>query len=241
MNVGKQASRVLSVIGNRALSVSRRLYSETGSIQAERVKPWLGIRGDETLRLDYDLDEDSLVLDVGGYQGQWASDIFAKYCCSIHVCEPVSGFSENIKRRFARNQRIHVHPFGLGNATQFVKMTVCDDGSSAYSNAEGDAETVRLVRGMDFIQKHRIHKLNLVKINIEGGEYDLLEHFIQTSFIFNIENIQIQFHDFVPKAERRMQAIQNRLAQTHYLTYQYPFVWENWRLRSESCGQLLTG
>jgi hypothetical protein len=46
-----------------------------------------------------------------------------------------------------------------------------------------------------------------------------------------IENIQVQFHDFVPDAEGRMQRIQEKLAQTHELTYQYLFVWENWRRR----------
>ena len=40
---------------------------------------WLQDNGDETLRLDYELTPDSMVLDLGGYRGQWASDIFDKY------------------------------------------------------------------------------------------------------------------------------------------------------------------
>lgn len=38
-------------------------------------------------------------------------------------------------------------------------------------------------------------------------------------------------HDFVPDAKRRMQKIQAALSRTHNLTYQYPFVWENWRIK----------
>ena len=68
-----------------------------------------------------------------------------------------------------------------------------------------------------------------MKINIEGGEYDLLEHFLESGFIKNINNIQIQFHDFIPNAEERMKKIQYELEKTHSLTYQYPFVWENWQ------------
>lgn len=42
-----------------------------------RARPWFRDQGDSTLRLDYDLNADSLVVDVGGYLGQWSSDIFA--------------------------------------------------------------------------------------------------------------------------------------------------------------------
>ena len=33
------------------------------------------------------------------------------------------------------------------------------------------------------------------------------------------------------EAGRRMDGLQVRLRETHALTYQYPFVWENWRLK----------
>jgi hypothetical protein len=45
-----------------------------------------------------------------------------------------------------------------------------------------------------------------------------------------ITNLQVQVHDFVPTAEQRMHALQRGLAQTYEMTYQYPFIWENWRL-----------
>jgi hypothetical protein len=39
--------------------------------------------------LEYDLNADSVCIDIGGYEGQWASDIFGRYGCTIHVFEPV--------------------------------------------------------------------------------------------------------------------------------------------------------
>ena len=80
------------------------------------------------------------------------------------------------------------------------------------------------------MSKHNIKKIDLITINIEGSEYDLLEHLIETGFVKNIGNIQIQFHNFVPNATERMHSIQNNLAKTHKLTYQSEFVWENWQL-----------
>lgn len=68
-----------------------------------------------------------------------------------------------------------------------------------------------------------------MKINIEGGEYELIEHFIESEFVKEIRDIQVQFHDFIPDAGVRMKKIQEELKNTHFLTYQYEFVWENWR------------
>ena len=70
-----------------------------------------------------------------------------------------------------------------------------------------------------------------MKINIEGGEYDLLEDFIQSGEIKKIINIQVQFHYFITGAKTRMRKIQKSLRKTHVLTYQYPFIWENWRIK----------
>ena len=73
-------------------------------------------------------------------------------------------------------------------------------------------------------------QIDLMKINIEGGEYELLEEILSSGWVHNIKNLQIQFHDFFPEAKGRMEAIQEKLSFTHELTYQYPFVWENWQL-----------
>ena len=69
---------------------------------------------------------------------------------------------------------------------------------------------------------------DLIKINIVGGEYEVLEILLKNNMISIFKNIQVQFHDFiVDNAKERMNAIQKKLALTHVLTFQYEFVWEN--------------
>ena len=51
-------------------------------IQAIRIRPWVAAKGDQSLRLDYDLGRDSVVFDLGGYEGNWANDIFGKVLVS---------------------------------------------------------------------------------------------------------------------------------------------------------------
>lgn len=223
----KLISKALERLGRVFLNLSKQLYQ---SPQEKRVLPWIKDKGDKTFRLNYDLDENSLVFDLGGYEGQWASDIFSRYFCTIHVFEPVSEFADKIKARFAGNKRILVHQFGLSNENRAVLLSVNKTSSSLYKQ-RGELKEVRLVKAVDFIQENHIQKIDLMKINIEGAEYDLLEHLIDAGLISNINDIQVQFHDFVSNAEQRMIMLQKELEKTHGLTYQYPFVWENWRVK----------
>jgi FkbM family methyltransferase len=200
------------------------------SKQAKRVRPWLKVNGDKTFRLDYDLNEQSIVFDLGGYEGQWASDIFSKFQCEILVFEPFSTYAKNIQERFKRNSKIRVFDFGLGKDDKRVTLYSNNDASSVYSKG-GQAFEIEIRKASTFLTDKNISWIDLIKINIEGGEYDLLEELIGHGVIRKIKNIQVQFHDFVPEARERMKKIQNCLAITHQVTFQYEFVWENWELR----------
>jgi hypothetical protein len=70
-----------------------------------------------------------------------------------------------------------------------------------------------------------------MKINIEGGEYDLLNKIIDSGLIKNISIIHVQFHHFIPNAEIELKKIYTKLSLTHKPLYRYHFVWETWELK----------
>jgi FkbM family methyltransferase len=198
--------------------------------QLKRVKPWFIANGDKTLRLNYDLNEQAVVVDLGGYEGQWASDICAMYKCKLFVFEPYKPFAEKIMARFARNDDIKVFAYGLGNADQILPLGISNDASSLFKvGKETPTAEIEIKDIAAFLKQENIQKIDLLKINIEGGEYDLLDHLIASGNIQMVSNIQVQFHDFVPDAALRMKAIQDRLSLTHQPTYQFEYVWENWQ------------
>jgi len=190
---------------------------------------WKKVGGDKTLRLNYDINKDSIVFDIGGYEGQWSSDIFSKYCPKIHIFEPIKEFANKISERFKKNDKIIVHDFGLINKTIESSFSLNNDSSSLFLKTQ-NTTIVKLRKASDFIKENKFNKIDLMKINIEGSEYDLMDDLINNDLIKNISNIQIQFHNFVPDAKTRMEDVQRKLKQTHRITYQYPFVWENWEL-----------
>jgi len=203
----------------------------TRKLEGERektVRRWFNDKGDETLRLNYPgLTPDSFVMDLGGYKGGWASDIYAKYNCTVWIFEPVKEFADAIRDRFSKNKKISVFEFGLGKADDKRIIYVDNDGTSFFRTSDKPIEATQKDIS-EFFREHTIRSVELMKITIEGGEYDVLDRLIETGLIREIKNVQVQFHDFVPNAEVRMRQIQEKLKSTHTLTYQYKFVWENW-------------
>jgi FkbM family methyltransferase len=189
------------------------------------------LRAGRDAKFDYALDEHSLVLDLGGYEGQWTSDVVARYGCHVQVFEPVPALAKAIAKRFAQSSRVSVHDFGLGAKTEMIRLSLAADGTSAVRAAGTQAVEGRIERAADWFAREAIERVDLVKINIEGGEYALIEHLLDAGLISRIGSLQVQFHDSVPDARRRMQAIHERLATTHASEWQYEFVWESWALR----------
>lgn len=189
---------------------------------------WKLDRGDDNFRLDYPLDETSLVFDLGGYQGEWTEAIYKRYRPRIMVFEPVSKYADKIKARFKNNPKVQVYPMGLAGKTGQITLRLADNATSEFKTT-GKAVQVKMKSVREFLSEKRIDRIDLMKINIEGGEYGLLEAMISSHLITKVENIQVQFHTHVENWGSRVEQIRNDLSKTHELTYQYLNVWENWR------------
>jgi len=224
----KKLKKIIKILIN--YDEKKKQLSTNEKLQFERCQPWFKDNGDETLRLNYDLNENSVVFDLGGYKGEFASDIYCKYSSSIYIFEPILEFHNVIKSKFSNSPKIHAFNFGLGGKNESLKISLTDNSSSVFIESD-KFEIIQLKSIIEFINENNIKKVDLIKINIEGGEYEVLEALIANNMFSMFTNIQVQFHDFiVENAKERMKKIQIELAKTHHLTYQYEFVWENWKL-----------
>ncbi len=192
---------------------------------------WVADRGDATLRLEYPLNSNSLVLDLGGFEGRWAQEIFARYGCRIEVFEPVQRYAQALVERFRSEPGIRVHDFGLGASSRTESIRICGDSSSVFGEA-GEREEIRIVEAPGWFAEQTLAgvglTVDLMKINIEGGEYELLERLLEADLVRQIRYLQIQFHDIAPDSAARMRRIQDALRATHRPAYQYTFVWDGW-------------
>ncbi|MDB5252971.1 MAG: hypothetical protein JWP27_2140 [Flaviaesturariibacter sp.] len=177
------------------------------------------------------LTEDSVVFDLGGYEGQWTSDLYARYGCHVYVFEPVSEYASLIRKRFKNNDKIHVFDFGLAPSDADVTIEINEFASSFVNTRKGggNSELIHLRSFSAFLDENSITKIDLMKINIEGAEFELLEHMMANGLFPLVEAFLIQFHDFVNGATTRVARIEEALSKTHHSLFNYPFVWSCWK------------
>ena len=198
---------------------------------------WFQDNGDQTRLLDHNLNENSIVFDVGGYTGEFASDVVNKFNCNVYVFEPVKKFYEQLVKNFLENDK--VTPFNCGLAAEDSELYINIDEDNGENTSlldrevtkNGSSEKVLFKNIENFLAEHNIDQIDLISINIEGGEYELLKYLVGSPVIFKIKNIQVQFHNFIDNARTKRDILHIKLQNTHKLTYNYNFVWENWKLR----------
>jgi FkbM family methyltransferase len=193
---------------------------------------WFSDDGDNTHRLNYDLDNKSVIFDVGGYRGDFAAKIYQKYNSNVYVFEPVKEFYKIIVDRFRDIDKIKVYNYGLSKQDGTQEISLDGDSSSVYKWSP-KRETIQLREISNAMEELSVKHIDLIKINIEGEEFPLLNHCIEKKLIPKMNNIQVQFHNFVPNAGQKRWAIRQNLQQSHDITYDYHFVWENWRLKKD--------
>ena len=197
----------------------------------QQLKEWRQSGGDSIHRVNYDLSKDSLVFDIGGFKGEWSHTISKKYNCDIYIFEPVKTFFDQIKNKFKDNKKIKVYNLGLYSETKEEFISVAGDSSSHVNQKSGNSEKIQLQNVVEFLKEKNVSYVDLAKINIEGAEYDLINKLIDNNVITVFNNLQVQFHNFIPDATSKLLDIRSKLEKTHELTYCYDFVWENWKLK----------
>ena len=179
------------------------------------------------LRFNHNLNDNSIVFDLGGYDGEWSLKMSEKYKCNFYIFEPIKSFYDTIINKFLNNSKVKSFNFGLGNKDESLEISVNGDGSSFFET-NNKKETVYMIDFIKFLNEHNIENVDLLKINIEGSEYDVLEYLLKNEKINIFNSIYVQFHRFIPGCVERRKNIIEKLKETHNLVFCYDFIWEKW-------------
>lgn len=158
----------------------------------------------EDLRYQYDLKPTDYVLDIGSYRMEFADKIRSLFRCKVECFDALDN----------RAAWIYDGKLAVGGNYLYTSMY------SEVLNKECDCVDIA-----NYLQR----EVALCKINIEGGEYELLQYIISKDLMKNIKNLQVQFHYIDGKDCVKMyEVIKDFLSLTHRIKWRFPFVWENW-------------
>src|SRR5688572_4102342 len=170
----------------------------------------------EHLRYEYDLKPDDVVIDLGAYRGEWANEIRARYGCCVIAVEPTDGIDDYPCEYIKKAAWTHDGKLKFGGAYYYT---------SQYENPVNEYECFDVNSLLA-----RFDEIALLKINIEGAEYALLDHIMNHGHHERIKNLQVQFHQVDPEPwQGWYSAIESRLKHTHEIEWRWAFCWENWR------------
>lgn len=171
----------------------------------------------------YPLNKDSLFVDFGMYDGKFANEYHQKFGCQILGFEPLPEFF-NKAAAILSHQRIHQVGVGIDNKT--ISVNNDNDGTSLLK--ENGSIQVEIRDVIELLKD--VEHIDLLKVNIEGFEYDVLDRMAEFGLLERADFILVQFHNFdtVPNVEERYINTRANLSKTHNCQWCYKYVWESW-------------
>ena len=191
---------------------------------SEELMFWFEEDKDYYLLRDFNLSENSIVVDIGCFTGVWLKDMFCKYNCNCIGFEPLTKYFLKAQR-ILQNAKVKLHNFGLSvDQTHTENMMDCGDSSSLLGQSDNGNEV--LLKNIMEVSAVFQQSIDVLQINIEGYEYKLLPFMVENNLLNKVKNIQIQFHNNIYDAETQMLDIINNLEQIGFKTkFNYKFVW----------------
>lgn len=199
------------------------------------LKKWLDCDGDNTLALDWPVDELSLVWEIGGYEGRWTKQMVEKHGCYIEVFEPQEWAFKKLQDQFYDVPAVKVYPYGLWIRDDFLPIgSFFTDGASIIKKGDGDPTHAGAFRDIHREMMH-VGVLDVCLMNIEGAEWDLIPYMIAKNDMMKIDNFWCQFHPgLIENPDQRIEDIFTKMEETHKLLWNcYPTA-VAWRRKHDS-------
>lgn len=187
---------------------------------------WFEVKGDETLALDWPLDKNSHVWEIGGFEGRWAAQIAEKFDCWITIFEPQLWAAKQLQTRFSDNLRVTIRPYGLWYVDDILPLVgFFTDGASLLKPVnEKPTQLCQFKNIYPELYNFNIFDIDLCLMNIEGAEYFVIPTILSAESFDRFEYFWCQFHpDLIDEPEKRFESICKRIAKTHEMLWDcYP-------------------
>jgi len=167
-----------------------------------------------------------VVFDVGSNKGEWA-DLLVQNVDLMHLFEPNEKLKHYTEIKYANLRHIKYSHVGLGKYDHIVEFYLYDfeyNGlSSFYKNPvwkelPHSIEERRIVALQDSIN---IMDIDLLKIDVEGAEWDVIQGAEQLLKEHKIKFIQIEYSEHYKVPGYTFQSIIDFMNQYDYLLYQF--------------------
>lgn len=141
----------------------------------------------------FDVEEGDVVVDIGASVGPFAYSVFEKSPKHIYCLEPSLELFNTLVDNTKSFSSITNIDKGIGDkdSNEFKFSGMYGKG---YVNIPGNPTKAKSIKFSSFIKEYNIEKIDFLKIDAEGGEYDIFNDENLEWITQNVKKIVVEFH-----------------------------------------------
>ncbi len=179
-------------VGGFGLSVYRLYENRNHRIESN---------GERTLLKKLVRLQPRLIIDGGANVGKYAREVL-RHCpgVTLHCFEPVEETFRELEKNLQGEPHVYLHRKGLWreDGPREIVLYPSHTHASLFRLEHVPYEqigtmTVEMVRGDRFVEENGIERIDLLKLDLEGAEYDALEGFRETLRKGKIRMVQFEY------------------------------------------------
>jgi FkbM family methyltransferase len=179
--------------------------------------------GDKIIYKNIFLKKDSVIIDCGGFDGEFTDQILKKKFKKIYIYEPDLNYYNKLTKKYSHKANIKV--LNLALHTQNKKIILSNNlNASSIMEKSVNGSQVKAVCVKDEFKKY--NKIDLLKLNIEGAEYGVLDLIFRYNIDNKINSFLIQFHKEYDESEIKRNKILRHLSKKYKTVFSYKYIWE---------------
>lgn len=186
----------------------------------------------ETLKYDIDLKPGGIVLDIGAFKGQYTKKMLARNRDMVFwLYEPIADYFQTCQNLFRDKRSITVYQAAVSSDGRDFEMEIDGLRSRHSSGNLTDSVKIASIDIQDIFDSAQ--EFELLKMNIEGMEFECLERLINSNSLVKAKYLLIQFHNFEDDSRSKLEKLREGINKDYSNVWQYEWMWELWKRKLE--------
>jgi FkbM family methyltransferase len=165
------------------------------------------------------INKDDTVLDIGGNIGIFSLYSLYKKAKEVHVFEPgekqYKAIVDNLSGTFKNLKINNMAVSKQTGSVNFYENNISTLSSTMF-NSNNKIKSVPSITIEDYFKEKKLDKIDFLKIDCEGGEYEIIEHINKDFLQSKVDKIVLEYHHFKDEDKLRSKQLIDKLINCNF-------------------------
>ncbi len=171
--------------------------------------------GRNTYQRFFDVEENDVVFDIGSSAGPFAYQVARNNPKEIHCFEPEPVLFETLEKNMSQinNTKVVLNKLAIAGVDGEFSTTGLYNPEEKEMNSQS-AVSVDAKTFMTYVREHNIERIDFMKLDCEGGEYDIFNDENMEWILKNVKKIAGEWHLTTPEQKAKFTHFKNTYLKT---------------------------